>query len=347
MQPLLLWTQLVTSMSGFEHGIHTPQVELEWDGGAACPDELHPQERLARELARTEASPDERVLARVTVTDSGDGLQAELHLTTTAGDSRRVMQAGSCAEIEGAVALVVATTLDPLMDLRERSSSRVELSPMPRIEVPVREPTVEPESEPDEPEPEPEPADLGEIVAVDEPAADARTPVTVHATVASGVTGGLLPSAGPHLEVGLGVGMRRWRLTLLGHHAFVRRTSVRDVPDAFVVLQSWGVGAIGCGVPGTGRIEVPLCAGVEGGAIVGRGRGEGLSYAASGARPWMAAVARVGFHFSITSRLWLVVDAHGDAVALRPAFHVEGVGRVHLASRVAGRAVLGFGVRLP
>jgi hypothetical protein len=50
---------------------------------------------------------------------------------------------------------------------------------------------------------------------------------------------------------------------------------------------------------------------------------------------------------SVTDRFWIALGAHGDAIAWRPAFDVAGVGRVHLASPVAGRAIFGIGLRLP
>jgi hypothetical protein len=340
---LLSWMHLVMSTSAFVHADGGVQVELHWEGGTACADDERARRRLARELARIETRADERVVANVTLTAAGDRLEATLQLRTTAGESQRSMHAAHCEEIEGAVALLIATTLDPFVDLRSPSPSMVSLVvPESRPETRLSSRT-----QPDEQVEATQPSeDELEIVAVDEPM-QPRPSISLVASVGAGITGGLLPAAGPHVELLVG-GQWDWlRIAALGSHAFSRRSPIADVPEASMVLQAWGVGGIGCGVPATARLEIPLCVGVEGGRMLGAGRGEGLEFTTSASRPWLGVVARAGLHMAVTPRLRLSLDVHGDAIAWRPAFHVEGVGRVHLASRVGGRAVLGIGLRLP
>jgi hypothetical protein len=333
---------LATLATGHDDG---GRVELHWDGASVCPDDVGVRNRLAHELGRTQARADEHVIARVTVVVAQTHLEARLALQTTAGQSERTMHAATCEEIEAAVALVVATTLDPFLDLRGpvasdigAAAARPELRASPR---PAESPAIE-----DQPTADVDEEELGEIVAIEEPP-EPRPAISFVGSIGSGITGGLLNAPGPHIELLIGASREWLRLALVGHHAFARRRAIETVPDATVTLQAWGVGAIGCGVPGVRRIEVPLCIGVEGGRVRGEGRGDGLAFTSQASRAWLGVLARAGLHMGVTDRFWIAVDAHGDAIAWRPAFDLEGVGRVHLASRVAGRAIFGIGLRLP
>lgn len=345
MLPVLLWMQMLTETVAPEHMERAPTVELHWEGGTACPDDAHARRRLADEVARAETSRDEHVVARVHVAESEDGIEATLDLATTAGQSQRVLSARRCEEIADAVGLIVATTLDPFLDLRTSRASRGAVR-VPLAAGPPSAASVE-EVEPLPPDSAPDPvAPSLEVRAKPEPPPVERSTASF-GSFGTGVTGGLLPRAGPHLELVLGVKWRWLRGALLGHYAFARRHALPSVEDASIVLHAWSLGLIGCGVMARNRVELPLCTGIEGGRIGGEGRGSGLAFASSAARPWLGVVARTGVHVGITPHVWLALDVHGDGIVWRPAFHVEGAGSAHVVPRVAGRAILGIGARWP
>jgi hypothetical protein len=160
--------------------------------------------------------------------------------------------------------------------------------------------------------------------------------------VAAGIAGGLLPLPGVTIEGAAGVRVRWLSVAAIGTHRFGRERGLE--PRGSIVLSGWSAGALACGWPRVGRIELPVCAVAEAGQVVGQGRG--LEPRRTARRPWVGVGLRAGVAFAIVPRVAVWVAGQGTALALRPRFHVEGIGTVHTAAPVVGRGLFGVEVRL-
>ncbi|MEZ4451403.1 MAG: hypothetical protein R3B09_18125 [Nannocystaceae bacterium] len=145
----------------------------------------------------------------------------------------------------------------------------------------------------------------------------------------------------------IGVGRRRWRVELAGAYwaPRVRALAIDGQEGARVELRLGTAGVRGCGVPSYGRIELPLCAGVELGGL----RGDGLDVA--GARrhvgPWAAVTASPGVLVRLGDRVALALRVDAALAISRPTFEVHGHGVVFKADAGALAASLGVELRLP
>lgn len=158
----------------------------------------------------------------------------------------------------------------------------------------------------------------------------------------------LLPRVHGVVDLGLGLGGRGWRVE--GSALFV--PPVRGEAGMAGIGGVFRVGAgelAGCGVPEMmeGRLAVPICAGLQLGAMRGEGEGAGLEVRQTARSLWAA--LRVGPALRWRPRggrvgLWVGVDA---IVALtRPAFVTAGGVTVHEAARLGGQGKLGVEVWL-
>jgi hypothetical protein len=331
-----------------------PAVDLQWEGTAACPDASLAQARLAGYLAQSGGTSADTVRAHVVVTEVDSGLEATLQLATAWGESRRTLRAERCEDIADAVALVVATTIDPLLGIRDPHDAGPALEPPARAEL-------EPEPEP-LPEPLPEPEPLPPLVAAPDPRptpAPVRDPqprpkpeptrtIAALGSFGAGIGAGLRLRAGPVLDGSIGFDWRWLRVLAIGSYTFADERPLAGTEDGSIVMRAWSAGALACGVPRFSRFEAPACAGIEGGTMLGRS--DGVNVPGSDSRPWLGVALRVGLHLRVTPRVALALDLHGIGVAWRPTFHIENVDTVdtvYTAPPVAGRALLGVQVRWP
>jgi hypothetical protein len=140
---------------------------------------------------------------------------------------------------------------------------------------------------------------------------------------------------------------RGWRVELSALW-LAPRTRVVDADAGLSARVGLVAGALrGCAVPGLRRLEFPVCAGLEVGALRGRGEGEGLGIPRVDALGWVAAVVGPAVAWPVTRRLALVLQVDAVVPLLRPRFEVGGFGPVHETGAAAGRAALGVEVRLP
>lgn len=158
----------------------------------------------------------------------------------------------------------------------------------------------------------------------------------------------VLPRVHGVIDLGAALGGRGWRVEASGLFAPPVRGSsaVAGIGGVFRL----GAGEVrGCGVPAVlrGALGFPLCAGVQLGAIHGRGEGDGLEVQQAARSLWAA--LRVGPALRYRPRggrvgLWLGADV---VVALtRPLFRTAGGVTVHEAARLGGQASVGVEVWL-
>lgn len=333
-----------------------PGVVLEWSAPARCPTASAVQERLTRALAASAADP-RGLRARATVAE-GDGGVLTLVLALDGDDGpvgRRTMQAGDCDELATAAVLIVALAVDPEVAIEEvpPPTSDGEGAPPVSIEQPgpsqepgPSEPTPSQAPAPSEPGPSQEPP-LSEPV---EPASAERDPSrALHAGLRVGAGAGLsvLTDASAVVSAGAAAWGRAFRVELGA--SYWAPMEVRPGGGAAGGrLQQWTIDARGCGLLRPGPLELPLCGGVDVGAVHGVGVGVStpqrvaslrLAFAAGAALVWRPArwKQRVG--------PWIGADV---AVALaRARFRATPAtpGLVYHTPPVGGRVAAGIEVR--
>src|SRR5262249_45831533 len=101
----------------------------------------------------------------------------------------------------------------------------------------------------------------------------------VHVRVFGGPEYGAVPKTTGAIGGAVGLRGRGWRAEIDGSWAFARTAALSTVPEVTARIGRWSIAGRGCGVPARGRIEVPLCAAIEAGQLVGRGTGETIGKA--------------------------------------------------------------------
>lgn len=317
-------------------------AEVRWTAPAGCPTQVVVQERIEDLVGDGALRPD--VVADARVRASEEGWALRLALRTADRTSTRHMAARECQTLADAVALVVATFVDPVQTDR-RATGRMPAQPRAIPAPPARPaapakpaapaglaapagPTLRPRETRAEAEPTPEPPP---------PRPTPRDPDLAGvrlAAIAGRATQHDL-DLGPDVELSWQRGVVRLGLGAL---ALVPR----DRPvTAGVTLRRWMLaGRLRAGVvmPLSPRVELPLSLGVEVGPVVARGRG--VDRPQTVVSPWLAAVGSVQVVWRLRPRwgLWAGID--GIVGALLPRFTVDGAGPI--ASGPGGiRAALG------
>ncbi|RMH00342.1 MAG: hypothetical protein D6705_00565 [Deltaproteobacteria bacterium] len=310
-----------------------------WDAPTkGCPTESEVRRRLEARLA--EASPtDETVdvaaVARVRRTDDG---AYELRLWTA---ERGVLRERRLTDVECEVladAAVLLTVLarhpsarsgDPkAARLAAAAEEREEPTPPPRR----LDPSQRDEDESSRHEPPPPPAHS----------------IEGRAGVGLGVAFGALPGTGPALRVEGAFELRlRARFGLRFEFPITyeveRRGRFSDRPDAGADLHLVASGISTCAVGRLARVHLPACAGVEAGAIVGRG--VGVAEPRTDAVAWVAIPVRGGVDVLLGRHVVLAFALEGVFPVLRTVFVVEGLGDVFRPAPAALRAFAGVGAR--
>lgn len=312
-----------------------PEQPVRWTAPAECPDRDALLAAVGRRLGRPlagEASVDGRVTG-----DRLRGYTLHLELSASGRGEVRDVQDPSCAALAEAAALRVVAA----------------------IEAPVVPAPPEPEPEPVAPEPEPEPAAALEVVPA-EPvrtvASPAPSPVQEDRYDGPGgvlrLQGGLelgaltrsgTPAAAGAVGLGLGLLWPRLRVELQG-------TVLPPRAVGSVRAGLYAAAAQGCGRVGRGAVEVPLCAGLEVGAMRGQAD-EQLPGARARTQAWVAGLLGPGLAWHVSPRVSVWASLQVAVAILRPTF-VQGVTddptpTVLLGPPIAsGRLLLGVELRL-
>lgn len=307
-------------------------IEIEWNAPPECPAPAELRASVVQLLGGERTR--EPVRAEATVVREGEGYAAQLVLAVGEQRSERRLEASGCAALADAVAVVVAVTVDPVQLLDEERE---------HVEVPEAEPIAEPIAAPIV-----APIDVPEIpsAVVSAPTVErarVRAP-GVHVRVFGGPDYGATPKITGAIGGAIGLRGRWWRAELDGSFAFARTTSLTMPEDFTAKISRWSIGARGCGVPTRGRIEVPLCAAIEAGQIVGSGTGETI-HPQTERRPWIAAVVGPALAISVVPRLAILVGAD-LVVPLWRARFVIGAKQIHEPRPIGVRGLVGVELRL-
>lgn len=290
--------------------------------------------------AAEEAEAD--LVATGSLAQRAEGYALSLTLALPGSTQVRQLEAADCAVLARAAALVVVVAMDPVQVVERLPESTLEPEPEPEP-MPLPEPT--PESIP-EPATEPEPIPLPE--ATPQPA---RTllgldlgPVEYGVGVGLGVSGLALPGVGPVVELSPFLGVRRVHGRLVAQYRTPRTAELESNSAAGARFQLVAGGARICPnvIPRDLRIRVPLCAGVDLGAVVGSGRGADVRNPGRATSFWSAAIVEAGVALQVAR--WVSVTAALEAgVALsRPRFVLQGDdGILHESALFAPRGTVG------
>ncbi len=312
-----------------------PLADVRWDAPADCPDgpavAAAIEQRLGRPLAPGEATID----AHVTTTTTQ--LDARVELWLAGKHEVRTLTAASCAPLVEAVALVVAAAI--------RTGARQPAVPEPPA--PASEPDATPVAAAAPPRPPPEPSaappQLTPRPAPPRPASPPRGPGWF-LRLEAGPELGATPKVTAALGLAAGVLWRRFRLQL-GVTGLTPRTIVRT--DADIRAGLIAAAALGCLRTGRGRLEVPLCAGLEIGGM--RGTASRAPSANSKVVPWVAALLGAGLAVRVHPRVALWSAVHAVFSPVRPRFELRGPEpdtSLLEPSPVSGRILAGVELRL-
>jgi hypothetical protein len=308
------------------------EVPFVWDAPPECPPQAQVEAQVQRLLdEQPERAADRWAVARAR--REGDGWSLRVFITDGEQMWERNVTSASCEEAARAAAVIASMALQPEPEGTE---------PLPFDETPAdidalleqSEPEPEPETKPAEPTGPEGPDPLAEPI----PAEPVRPIAALRLDGLPGV--GALPTVDGGIGLSPAVVWPRARLELRLAWFAPRLTSFGEEDRAAFQLVT--VAARGCGVPGKGRVEIPMCGGLETGAMMGRA--QGFRFLHGSTRPWLAVVTSVSVVFRVRRNfaLWLGVEPW--IAAVRPP-HIALDGEVHRSSIAGFRGVVGLEVR--
>lgn len=298
-------------------------AEFRWDAPAGCPSQDEVTANVERTLERPLADIDGRHISVIARARPGtDGWDLKVWTVTLDQTQERTLKTKDCATAAEAAAVFAAMAIDPPPDAEPEPAAEPESTPEPEF-------TPEPEPEPPPPQ-EPEP---------DHPRLEFH--LGAHAGPSWGSTPGVAGLAGLMLTAR----RKRFRAELDVRYGFTQEARYVDQPSVGAALQQAFVVVRGCGlVRPEAKLQVPLCGGVEAGALIGRG--QGVERARTDSIPWLAAQARGGVLGWVHPRVALSLAAEPFVALYRPAFRISPVG-VLWRPRAAGvRGLAGVEIRL-
>jgi hypothetical protein len=295
-------------------------IELRWAAPEECPDRVAFLEALnAIAGRRLVAAQGAALVVDGRIEGSGRGYALALRLQGPAGEEVRTLEASECEDLASAGSLVVVTRLLGDVPTPPEDRARPPEETVAPSEAAVPLPPAAEEPQPslvvDEVAPLPETGPRAEPL----PAERARLQVTLVAL--GGVAVGLGPRPAGLVRGGVGVRWGSVRVEAFAMHVLATRTGGGDVPGVRASLT--GAGALGCWAPAWGRLELPVCGGLELGAVVGRGVGPLVATRGDVRQLWVGLPLEAGVAWAPIPRLALRALVGGDIGLLRPGFHVD------------------------
>lgn len=325
---------------------------LRWDGPPQCPDAARGAEELRRFLG--ERVPE--VPVRVQLRAGAGGYEG----TVAVGGASRTLQASDCETLGRAAALIVAVSVDPVaaaaVVLAEREAEAAELDEteplaVPELDEPVQGGATPLATERGTPERPAERSRTGRTrrpVASSADALPRAEPAEIASSHAIGVSGGIgraiVPALTAAIRLGHAFDRGAFRLRTDVTYAPPRVLTYAAAPDVGGRFQSVAVGVRACFAPGTARVTAPLCAGLEGAAVLGRGVGIGDARSPVGV--WAGGLGSAGVVVRVHPRLALTADAELALGLRRPAFHVGSRETLFRATPAGVRALAGLELRV-
>lgn len=322
---------------------------LEWDAPPTCPSAEEVRALVAQFTGDQEPQQQqEEFAARGRVRHVSGRWTLEASITTGQVPHTRTLASHDCVSVTRAFAAIVAVSLAPfrvadqLGEPASNSPGSVPLPPSPA--------TLAPRKETSEPIPRTEPLPPSPSVGRDlssqsPPREDSPSAQLNHfLRVSGGVGYGLLPSAGPVVDVTYAGGRTRWRVEASLAYLPPRRVTYAGTTFG-ATIQAATAAVRGCATPQANKFIFPLCAGLHGGAAIAAG------YQAANTSRTVAPWGAGSLSASATWRLHRVVAPYLGAEGLvhmtRPAFHIGEREPVFRSTRVAVRVSAGLEFHFP
>lgn len=300
-------------------------VTLRWDAPEGCPtaDELR---RGVEALLGAALDAPGRAAIEIDgrITRDAERWALTLRIANDSGARLRELPGAGCEELTDVAVVLIAVAIDP-------ESSLPGPEPTPTDPTP---PPIDPPTTPARP------------TATPPTKTPPRNAATSQLGAALGVHAALGFGALPRIAGGLGLeaALLRRRLRVeLGGTFWLPRDTTTDEP-ATGTVRLWHLDARACGVPGWRRVQLPLCGGLQAGAM--SGRAQGVLRPRSARLPWFALEAGAGVLVLPTPRVGLRLDVRGAIPLVRPGFAIDGQ-QVHRARAAGVVATFGVELRLP
>ena len=358
----LVWTL------GVSGSAESGEPSLRWEAPAGCPSAPQVRGRLANLLGEGTFSGS----AQARVSGGGASWRLELAVRWRDHDEARVLEAATCDGLADAAVLLLALLAEDEAGAAEVGGEPPEPEGGPPVvaapsdvEEPDKGAIAETEAMPEpEPEPEPErkpepevealPPDTSEPIGRDpEPLGapsvaprEARRPRArgLALQVGGGIDYGSLAAVAGGLGLSVVALTERLRVVLGGRYLPPRRTgsAASYARNGRIEL---GYGRLGaCVRLGRGRVEAPICASVEVGAL--RAAGFGVAGDRGALDLWLAAAAGPSLMIELTPQVVLFADVEIAAPIARSRY-VFADDVLYETARVPVRAGLGVEFRIP
>ncbi len=282
-------------------------LALSWQAPSGCPSTGEVRAEIARLLGGAIASvPGGRLQARAVVTQ-GKVWAVALETESAGQNGQRSLEAGSCAELANATALIIALMIDPDAVAEHAPPSTPPPAPLPR-----------------------------------RPAGDS-TPLESHAGIIVMGSQGTLPSVDVGVGGSLGISGRLWRAEVRASYGLRRNqeASAPLPPGGHGQFNFFSALLAGCFRLGGPKVEWGPCGVGEFG--VTSAKGFGVARALPEQVPWWA-VGAGGYAVIRLSRRW-AVPLHGEALLpLRRTEYVFRDGKGDVSAHVFKAARLGVRV---
>ena len=299
-------------------------LAIEWSAPEECPRVDRVIADISRFLAKGESiHVDPRTHVRAVIRrEAADRYVLELEARLPGGAVDRWISAKRCDLLASAAALVIAVVLEPVVVLETVETKNV----------------TSPRAAPPEPRPK----------LPQTPRQKIRTGGFVRAGGMGGF--GVLPRFGGGV-VGAGglrivkTPLQAGRIEVTALYEAPQRTSAAAMPEAGAVLDVWTIGVRGCWVPASGKVEFPLCGGMEAGVL--RGRPIGLAQPRTVRTMWSAVHTGAAIAYAPVPRFALWLGADGYVAMQTPRFVIDDLEPLHRGRRGGVRIHAGVEVRFP
>jgi hypothetical protein len=317
-----------------------------WTAPAACPDAAELHAAIEHYVDRPLDRPDDLAIRSTgRIERAEDTLRFRLHLRIEAQQSEPVefvLEDDDCRVLWSAAALMIAVALDPKAAARASQPPPVvpAKSPAP-APAPAPVPTVAPAPAAMPSGHRPPRRCRARMSALRRTPLDLRPCVSLGARV--GVQLGVLPETfGPGVGGDAALLWPRLRVELGGRHWFRRSARIEGGRGADLRLSTASLGA--CARLARRKLEFPLCAGLEIGAL--RGRGVGVDVPQVDRLLWVAGWLGPRLAWVPVRRLELFTAVDLLLPTARYRFVLDDVGPVHHVGLVGGRVSWGVSLRL-
>jgi hypothetical protein len=277
-----------------------PDVFLSWKAPDKCPDETRVASSVKRHLGRptVQAANSRTLVANARVeARAGGSYRVQLEISRDDLVGRRVLEDVDCAQLAEAIAFIIAVAADPRVLDRPAATPQDDAKPAPEMRNSALDPIIKMRK---------------------------RRRLGGSLGISGGAGFGALPALGGGIRLGGGLRVAGWGVEASGSYWFPRSTTARGThPEAGEVTGHadllLATGAVmGCHYFARGKLEIPVCAGLEAGSLRVIRAGLDLPESGTGSSSansrdvavfWMALDAALGLTMLVHERVGVTLRA--------------------------------------